>query len=83
VDSLHDVPPPPSLSGLSRTELEALLIEVFGEIVALKQTNSELREEIARLKGLKGRPDIKPSGSDQGTGPVVAERLGQPPRRPL
>jgi Transposase IS66 family len=74
VDSLHDVPLPSSFSGPGHAELEALLVELLGEIGALKQTNNELREEIARLKGLKGRPDIKPSGMDDGTEPSKSAR---------
>src|SRR5271168_4211459 len=72
MDSLHHVRPLSTLSVLKRPALEALLVEQSGEIVELKQTVADLREENARLKGLKGRPNIKPSGMDKGTAPAKA-----------
>ena len=50
-------------------------MELFGEVAALKQMNSELREEVARHKGLKGRPRIGPSGMDKGTEPPKPDQL--------
>jgi hypothetical protein len=74
-----DVPPSSLLSDLNRAELEALLVELSGEVAALKQTVSEQREEIARLKGLQGRPIIKPSkpsGMDNATNRQSRPRRG-------
>src|SRR5947209_19457251 len=61
-----------SLCGLSRGDLEALTERLLAENAALKQANAELRAEIAALKGVKGRPVIRPSGMEQKTEPKPA-----------
>jgi len=61
--------PPLDIDGLSLEELKLLLLQALEAISALKLENEALREEIARLKGLNGKPDIKanikPSGMEQ------------------
>ena len=56
---------PKDISGLGLDELKALLVQALAEVARLKKENAELREEIARLKGLKGRPKLKPSGMEK------------------
>ena len=56
---------PRDISGLGLEELKALLVQALKENARLKAENQELREEIARLKGLKGRPKLRPSGMEQ------------------
>lgn len=58
-----------TLSGLPRGELEALAERLLEENAALRQAIAELRAEVATLKGLKGRPKVKPSGMEKATEP--------------
>jgi hypothetical protein len=58
----------PRIDGLGLEELKSLLVQVLEDNARLKAENAELRDEIARLKGLKGRPKIAPSGMEKSTG---------------
>jgi len=67
------------ISGLGLEELKALLVQALEENARLKAENADLREEIARLKGLKGRPKLKPSGMEKAAD--VAGKAGRKGRR--
>jgi len=75
------VSPAVNVDGLSSTQLRELVGSLFVKLSELERTNAELREEIARLKGLKGRPDIKPSGMDKATDPGKPGRQEDRPGR--
>ncbi len=60
------VKPPPDLDALAPLALKPLTLGLLEENARLAAENAVLREEIARLKGLKGKPDIKPPTKPSG-----------------
>lgn len=54
------------LDSMTKEELIALVISLLHKIEASEKTAADLMEENARLKGLKGRPSIKPSVKPSG-----------------
>lgn len=71
----------PALDGLP-PELREFVLKLLAENSEQKRLIAELRDEIARLKGLKGRPEIKPSsGMEPGTTPMPTGTGGRRRRR--
>jgi cell division septum initiation protein DivIVA len=48
---------PPDVDDLGLDDLRKLVVQVLEKIAVLEAENAALREEIARLKGVPGRPN--------------------------
>ena len=76
-----DMPTPADIDGLSFEALKALVIQLLGKVAEQERLIAELREEIARLKGLNGRPRIRPSGMESAREPPPPGKRGKRRRR--
>jgi len=72
--------PPDDLDGLSHAELKGVVVKQWEQIVELQRMVAALRDEITRLKGGPGRPNLKPSGMERGTEPPGNSGKGKRPR---
>src|SRR3954462_1299807 len=73
----------PNLEDLSAAELRSLVVSLLETVAQLEAKVAALTEENTRLKGLKGRPTLKPSGMEKGTdpSPPPSGKAGQRRRR--
>src|SRR6202161_2271938 len=72
--------PPPDFDALSPAELKSVVLELFEKLAESQRTIAALRDEIARLKGGPGRPDIKANIKPSGMEKAASE---PEPRKPL
>ena len=59
---------PADIEGLSLAALKALVVHLLSKVAEQDRLIADLRQENARLKGLNGRPRIKPSGMEPQNG---------------
>jgi hypothetical protein len=69
--------PPEDLDRRSHAELKGLVVKQSEQMVELQRMILALRDEIARLKGGPGRPNLKPSGMERETEPKPPGSSGQ------
>ena len=76
-----NVPTPADIDGLSFTALKALVVQLLNRAAEQDRLIAELRQENARLKGLNGRPRLKPSGMEPTSEPKPPGKRGKRRRR--
>src|ERR1700738_2324066 len=77
------LPPTESVEDLPLAELRQLVVALIEEVGRLTAENRELKDEIARLKGLPPRPKFrgKPSGMEKATSAIRGGGKGSKRRR--
>ena len=73
----------PNLEDFPAAELRSLVVSLLETVAQLEARVAALTEENAQLKGLKGRPTLKPSGMEKGTDtpPAASSKTNRPQRR--